>query len=83
MDKLSLYKFVEDNNIEYHWWEGDVIMFVPFGLLSEWSELLGYAFLSDEGAQATMKSNDIVFEMSEICEYFDIYDEDMREIFNK
>lgn len=78
MKALDLYKFVTNNNIEYHWWDGDVMLFVSNYLIDEWCKLLGEGIFDEEGIKCTMKSGYFCFEMQDICDYHDI---DINEIF--
>lgn len=73
MKALDLYKFVNENNIEYHWIEGgkDVILFVSNQYLQEWNKLLGCHILDEEGIECTMKDGYLCFKMKDICEHFD------------
>jgi hypothetical protein len=74
MEALDLYKFIKENDIEYHWIEEgeDVILFVNNRDLPEWNTLLGYHILDEEGLKCTMKDGYLCFEMKDICEHFDI-----------
>ena len=83
MTELELYKFVEKNDLEYHWNisdDKDVILFIPNYLLDKWINLLGSSIVDDGGIKCVMKLKYFCFEMSDICEYFDI---DMKNIFEK
>jgi hypothetical protein len=82
MTELQLYKFVTNNDLEYHWIETemDFYLFIPIYLLKEWNELLGESIMDDSGITCVMKNSYFCFEMSDICEYFDI---DMANIFEK
>jgi len=76
MTELEFYKFIEENNIEYHWhyedgsW--DVIFFVDFDKLQEFNNMLGYSFFDEEGYRIIMKHTYVCFWAEYICEYFDI-----------
>ena len=82
MTELELYKFVEKNGLEYHWDNDDVdvILFIPNYLIPKWVELLKSSIMDDEGIKCTMKFKYFCYEMSDICEYFDI---DMKNVFEK
>lgn len=84
MDKaIKLYKFVTDNNIEYHkggYLTTDIYMFVPIYLIAEFNKILGAKVFDEEGITCVMKENYFVFEMFEICENLDI---DPEEVFTK
>ena len=74
MNTLDLYKFVSKNDIEYNYSHDkeEVYLFVNYYLLSEFNQLLGYHITSEDILRCVMKSGYIGFEMSTICEYFEI-----------
>jgi hypothetical protein len=74
MTELELYKFIEENGIEYHWFNENtnVIIFVNHYLLPDWNKLLGIHILDEEGIVCRMKDGYMCFEMNEICDYFGI-----------
>lgn len=80
MTELQLYKFLEDNNIEYHWDVDQFSTFIPFNCLKEFAEMLDYNFLSDGGYECVLVSDYIYFDLVEIAEYFDI---DLENILKK
>ena len=81
MTELELYKFVNDNRIEYHYhcYENDkkIMMFVSNGYIDEFNELLGEGIMEEEGVNCVMKYGYFCFEMIEICEYFGIVPENV------
>jgi hypothetical protein len=79
MKNIDLYKFVKDNNIEYHWHDDNVIIFIPVYLIEEWMDLLGWRYLDEDGLKCWMKHKYFCFWMKDICYSFDI---DMIEIFS-
>ena len=81
MKKLDLYKFVHENNIEYHKDDSDdleIILFINNYLLDVWCKILGNGILDEEGIECVMKEGYFCFHMKEICDYFGI---DIEEIF--
>jgi len=74
MSELDLYKFVTGHNIEYHWIDDDVILFVPVSLCDQWIELLGHQVMDEEGIECIMKYKYFCFHMKEICDYFGIWE---------
>ena len=85
MNALSLYKFIEDNNIEWHWHEkeeeSDVIIFVNYWDLKEWFELLkDHPLLDEDGYECVMKDTYLCIWMRSLCEYSDI---EIEEVFDK
>lgn len=53
MTELQLYKFVNDNGLEWHWSyhiDGThLVIFIPHYLLPDFCEMLGYSAFDDEG----------------------------------
>ena len=79
MTELELYKFVKENDCEYHWEDYDVILFVNFYLLDEFTKLLGYNMLDEEGIKCNLKQGYVAIWMFSICESFDIVLENIFE----
>jgi len=81
MKTLELYKFVTEHNIEYHWNNDDVIMFVDNYLINEWNQLLESGITYDDGGiECRMKDGYLCFDMKNICEYFGI---ELNNVFTK
>jgi len=75
---IALYKFVQDNGLEYHSHPTeDVLLFIPTDLIDDFCEIIGEADLSDECIECTLKYRCIVVEMKAICEWFDVTLEDI------
>ena len=86
MTELQLYKFVTNNDIEYHWKKkhsakqenltddekNEVLLFVNIRNLEEFNKLLRTSIQDEEGINCTMKQGYFVFCMDYICDYFDI-----------
>jgi len=72
MTELELYKFITDNEVEYHWHNEEVYAFVSTWDIEKFNELLGSNILDDDGIKCTMKNKYFAFEMTEICSYFGI-----------
>jgi len=73
MTEYNLHKFVTDHNLEYHWINDDVILFVDVWLCNEWIELLGSNIMDEEGIECVMKYKYFCFHMKEICDNFGIW----------
>jgi hypothetical protein len=80
MKALDLYKFVETNELEYHWYDDDVILFVSHWLIPEWYKLLGSRIFDEEGIECNMKYGYFCFKIQSICNHFDI---ELAEVFKK
>jgi hypothetical protein len=80
MKTIELYKFVNDNHVEYHWHDNDVILMVNCIDIPEFNSLLPAGIFDDDGIKCTMKDGYICFQMEQICSYCDI---EMFDIFPK
>ena len=84
MKNLELYKFITNNNIEYHRNEHkkmtNVIVFIPFNLISEFVKIIGSGILDEGGLDCVLKDGYIAIWMLEICEYLDV---ELLEVFDK
>ena len=76
MTELDLYKFIQDKNVEYHWYRSEKdenervpYLFVMFDDLKEFTKMLGHIFFED-GHEAILKLDYVCFDGDEICEYF-------------
>lgn len=80
MNIESFKKFLAECDVEWSWWEDNVIMFVENYHLNEFNRLLGYQILSEEGVECHMKYGYVVFEMRDILDYYGI---ELEEVFPK
>jgi len=78
MTELTLYKFIEENEIEYHWHNEDVIAFVHLRDIEEFNKLIPGSQMHEDGIQCHMKEGYFAFWMKDICEYSGI---EMKNIF--
>ena len=81
MNAIGLYKFVNQNDLEFHYVihkDNDVVLFVPNYHIENWNKLLGSGILDEEGLECNMKDGYFCFMMKYICEYFDI---ELSEVF--
>lgn len=74
MTELQLYKFVHENNVEYHWnfndsEEGEVYMMPYIFQVEEFNKLLCKSVFDDYGIDCKMMDGYFCFAMREICEY--------------
>lgn len=70
MTELDLYKFVQDKEID---WRGNkLILWIPFYDLQEFTNLIGYDYLSEGGEEVSLQHNCIALELNDICDNFDI-----------
>lgn len=75
MTELKLYKFINDNAIEWHISYNnnheDVVVFIPFDKLEEFTKLAKDTML-DEAIECHMRTSYIAVWMKGICEFYDI-----------
>ncbi len=72
MTELSLYKFVKENELEYHALNDDTILFIENRNIEEWNKLLGNSILDESGLDCTMKIGYFCFMVNSVCDYFGI-----------
>lgn len=84
MTELDLYKFIQENNIEWHWHEflggDDVIAFFYFFQIEEFAKILSKDVFDDEGIECVMKDGYLALQMKDICDYYGI---EMENVFPK
>ena len=82
MTSIQLYKFITDNGLEWRWelneGEEDVILFLPFYLLDEFTKLTNWS--DDWVYECVLKSNCIVLFIQHICDWHGL---DIEDIFDK
>jgi len=76
MTELELYKFITENNIEWHPANNDgvedIIMFVNLYHMQAFSQILGPNIVDEDGVYCILKQGYLCFWMNDICDYFDI-----------
>lgn len=78
MTALELYKFINENDIEWRWetridtGERDVIMFPSAYIVEDFSELLSPTSFDDGGINCVMMDGYFAFWMNDICEHYGI-----------
>ena len=82
MTELDLYKFIEDNSIEWHRLENngtpDIAIFTYTFHVDDFYKLVKDCI--NEGIECRMMNGYFVFWMNDICEYYGI---ELEEVFNK
>lgn len=72
MTELELYKFCEDREIQWGY-DGELILWIPFYDLEEFTNLIGYGIIVDDGGLAVhLKEDCIALDLVEVCDYHDI-----------
>ncbi len=77
MTDLELYKFVTKNKLEWHYADGEVILFLPFYLLAEFATAT-LSFWEDDPRRVVMRPDSIALDMGEVCDHYGL---NMEEIF--
>lgn len=81
MTELELYKYINDNNIEWHRHDNngnpDVIILPYIFELEEFANLIT-SYTDDEGMDCRLKGKYIGIWMQDICQYYEI---DMDKVF--
>ena len=84
MTELDLYKYIQENNIEWHWsyndGEKDVIIFPYFFQLEDLANKLSPCFFDDGGRKVTMFDNYVSIWMRDVCEYYGV---DIEKVFDR
>lgn len=84
MTEIELYKFIRDNDIEWHWRDNDGqedVYILPFYFnLPDLIEILGGTILTNEGIECRLRDGYFAIWMNDICEYFGI---DIFQVFPK
>jgi len=81
--KNKLTKFILDYKIQWEFvmvlseWDNsflhnDVQVWVPFDLLKEFSEIIGYRFINNHNPKCVLGDGCVIFTMSEIFEYHNL-----------
>lgn len=84
MKAIDLYKFINDNVIEWHYVYNDgiedVLIFPCFFRIEEFGKLLKSYDYDDGGIRCIMKDGYFAFWMRDLCEYYGI---ELREVFDR
>ena len=76
MTELELYKFITNNNIEWHYTEDcygdlDVIIFLYYFQLEDFTKMVR-SYLTDNEAICHLRNDYVGIEMADICSNYDI-----------
>jgi hypothetical protein len=80
MKAIELYKFINENGIEYKWDNDDVFIFLHRYDMDDFFKLLHPNFFSDGGIGCIMMHKYFAIPMADICSHSDI---ELTEIFKK
>jgi hypothetical protein len=84
MTELELYKFIEENSIEWHWdingsGKTDVLICIDFCDLDEFTTLIADALI-EEPIVVHLRTNYVFVWMQDLCDIFDI---EIENVFKK
>lgn len=85
MKELELYKFIQENDIEYRYQvnyetkKDDLLVWIPFYLVEEFAEMIK-SINSDSPTNCCLTENYLCFWMDDICSYFGI---ELESVFKK
>ena len=83
MTELDLYKFIQQNDIEYRWQDNnglrDVMVWIYIIDLSIFHDLINFDY-SESGIDCTLVQEHVCFWMDDICKYHDV---DMKKVFGE
>jgi len=77
MTALKLYKFIKDNECEISWNSKELILWISFLNLREFTELIGYDYLSEGGIKVNLGEWEIALDIVDLCEFFEIEPEEI------
>ena len=80
MTELELYKFIKNNNIEWHRYKGkkwhkyndEIIICVYFSELNDFYNICSPYLFNEGGIKCTIKYGYVVIPMNFICDYYEI-----------
>ena len=72
MSPIKLDRFVRTELLEYNWIDDDVILFIPFHLMSEFVDIIGGKYFTDRNYECIIKNGYIGIHMKNILGYFDL-----------
>jgi len=76
---LQLYKFIYENELEIDWRGDELVLWIEFYYIEEFTELIGEYYLSEGGIEVNLRHDGIALDIVDLCEYFDIDPEDILE----
>jgi hypothetical protein len=82
MTAIQLYKFINDNDVEFRWQKNngeiDVMIFPNVSQIEDFFNILSPSVFDDGGIDCTMMHGYFAIWMNDICKYYGI---DMTEVF--
>ena len=81
MKAVDLYRFIVEHDIEWHYYNADdvcgdrkdVVLFINFGDLSDFTNLLSETIFDDGRISCVLKNGYVAIDnLSNICEHYDI-----------
>lgn len=79
MTELQLYKFCEDKGLDWRNNNTELILWIPFWQLEDFTKMIGYNYLSEGDVEVTLLDDCIALDVVDLCEHFDIEPENIME----
>ncbi len=80
MTELELYKFITENNVEWHKIEDDMYIMPNLNELKDFHDICDPTLFDDDGIECIFKDGYLVIKMEPICNHYDI---DIDSVFTK
>jgi hypothetical protein len=78
MTALQLYKFIQKHHLEIDWRGEELLLWVEFRCIDEFARMIN-SVLDEGGIQVHLRVDCVVFDIVELCEWFDIDPEEILE----
>jgi hypothetical protein len=78
MTELQFYKFIQENELELDWRGNELIIWIPFDYIQEFTKLIGYNSLCEGGLDVNLQYDKIVFDLVIVCDWFNIDPENIE-----
>jgi len=81
-DTRNLIWFIKEYNIEYNEYKDELLLFIEYSVLDEFTNIVWEGFFDEEWYEVTIKFWYIVVDIIPICEYLDIDTKDILKALN-
>lgn len=78
MTELDLYKFITENELEIDWRGKELVVWIPFYYLKDFTDMVGYSYFSEGGIDVNLQSDYIALDIADLCEHFGISTENIE-----
>lgn len=77
MTELQLYKFCEDKQLDWRNNNTELILWILFWQLEDFTKMIGYNYLSEGDVEVTLLDDCIALDIVDLCDYFGIEPENI------